>query len=187
MGTLSYSTAVSLDGYVADASGDFQWSAPSEEIFAFHVERMAAVSTEVLGRKTYELMTYWNAVPSDDSWGPLEHEFSRRWQGIEHIVASKTMGTDDLDSEQDRLVQDLSLDVLEQIVQSAPGEVEIFGPTTASAAIRAGMVKEFSLFVVPKMIGGGLAAIPEGASLNLRLTQQRVFENGTAYLHYVAA
>lgn len=187
MGTLSYSTAVSLDGYVADASGDFQWSAPSEEIFAFHVERMAAVSTEVLGRKTYELMTYWNAEPPDDSWGPMEHEFSRRWRSIEHIVVSSTMGLDDLDSAQDRLMQDLSLGELERIMQSATGEVEIFGPTTARAAISAGMVTDFSFFVVPKMVGGGLAAIPDDASLDLSLTEHRIFENGTAYLHYTAA
>lgn len=187
MGTLSYSTAVSLDGYVADTSGDFQWSAPSEEIFAFHVERMAEVSTEVLGRKTYELMTYWNAEPPDGSWGSLEHEFSRRWRSIDHIVVSSTMGPEDLDSEQDRLVQDLSLVELEQIVQSATGEVEIFGPTTASAAIRAGMVTDFRFFVVPKIIGGGLAAIPDDASLSLRLAGQRTFENGTVCLHYAAS
>ncbi|MCD2262298.1 dihydrofolate reductase family protein [Dietzia aurantiaca] len=183
MGTLSYTATVSLDGYAADASGDFQWSAPGDEVFRFHVERMGAVSTEVLGRNTYQLMTYWNAEPEDGSWGEDEREFARRWQGIEHIVVSSTLGPEDLDSPRDRLLPELELSELEQIVRDASGEVEIFGPTTAAAAIRAGMVRDFRFFVVPKVVGGGLRALPADAALDLDLVEQRTYGD-TAYLHY---
>lgn len=186
MGTLSYTATISLDGYVADTTGDFQWSAPNDEVFQFHVERMAAVSTEVLGRHTYELMTYWQTEPEDGSWGAAEHEFARRWRKLEHIVASSTMTHQDLSSPQDRLVPDLDLAELAQIVQDAPGEVEIFGPTTASAAIGVGMVQDFRFFIVPKIVGGGLHAIPEQAHLDLSLKEHRVFTHGTTYLHYVS-
>ena len=183
MGTLSFTATVSLDGYAADASGDFQWSAPGDEVFRFHVERMGAVSTEVLGRNTYQLMTYWNAEPEGGSWGEDEREFARRWQGIEHVVVSSTLEPEDLDSQRDRLVPRLELSELEQIVRDAPGEVEIFGPTTAAAAIRAGMVRDFRFFVVPKVVGGGLRALPADAALNLDLVEHRTFGD-TAYLHY---
>lgn len=125
MGTLSYTATMSIDGYVADASGDFQWSAPGDEVFRFHVERMAAVSTEVLGRNTYLLMKYWEAEPDDGSWSDDESEFARRWQQLERVVASSTLTPDDLAPERVRLVADLGLAELERIVRDAPGEVEM--------------------------------------------------------------
>lgn len=70
MGSLSYTATVSLDGYVVDADGDFQWSGPDDEVFRFHVERMGPISHEILGRKTYELMRYWYADPDTEDWGP---------------------------------------------------------------------------------------------------------------------
>lgn len=183
MGTLSYTATISLDGYVADATGDFQWSGPDDEVFQFHVDRMDAVSTEVLGRNTYLLMKYWEAEPADESWSEAEHEFARRWRQIDHVVVSSTLTGADLASERVRLVAELGLSELEQIVRDAPGEVEIFGPTTASAAIRAGMVKDFRFFIVPKIVGGGLKAVPDDAHLDLSLAEHRVFGH-TTYLHY---
>lgn len=184
MGSLSYTATVSLDGYVADAEGDFQWSAPNDDVFQFHIDRMAAVSTEVLGRNTYVLMKYWEVEPQDGSWGAAEHEFARRWRDLEHVVASSTLTQDDAASGQARLVRDLGLAELEQIVENAPGEVEIFGPTTASPAIRAGMVTDFRFFIVPHAVGGGLSALPDDAHLDLRLVEQRTFDDGMVYLHY---
>ncbi|MFP5023102.1 dihydrofolate reductase family protein [Pseudonocardia phyllosphaerae] len=182
MGTLSYTATMSIDGYVADADGDFQWSGPDDEVFGLHVERMGAVSTEVLGRNTYQLMRYWET--GDDSWGGLEREFARRWRGLKLVVASSTLAPGDVVSDRVRLVADLSTDELAGIVRDAPGEVEIFGPTTAAAAIRAGMVTDFRVFVVPKIVGGGLRALPGDVRLDLELVEHRVFGNGTAFLHH---
>ena len=184
MGTLCYTATVSLDGYAADASGDFQWSAPGDEVFDFHVERMGAVSTEVLGRNTYLLMKYWEAEPEGETWSAAEHEFARRWQATERVVASSSLSSANLSADNTRLVPDLGLDELARIVEESPGEVEIFGPTTASPAIRAGMVTEFRFFVVPKIVGGGLSALPAGARLDMELVEQRVFGDGAVYLHY---
>ncbi|MFT0846326.1 dihydrofolate reductase family protein [Actinomycetaceae bacterium L2_0104] len=184
MGTLCYTATVSLDGYAADATGDFQWSAPGDEVFDFHVERMGAVSTEILGRNTYLLMKYWEAEPEGESWSAAEHEFARRWQSLERVVASSSLSPADLSPERTRLVPELGLAELRQIVEEAPGEVEIFGPTTASPAIRAGMVTEFRFFVVPKIVGGGLSALPGDTRLDLNLVEHRVFSDGAVYLHY---
>jgi dihydrofolate reductase len=184
MGSLAYSVTVSLDGYVADADGDFQWSAPSDEVFALHLERMGEVSTEVLGRNTYELMRYWEDLPDDGDHSDDEREFARRWRGIDKVVVSSTLTDDALVAGRDRLVPRLELEELRRIVDAAPGLVEIFGPTTAAQAIRAGMVDEFHLFVYPKVVGGGLRALTDDVRLDPRLVRHRIFADGLAYLRY---
>ncbi|APE16442.1 dihydrofolate reductase family protein [Mycolicibacterium pallens] len=183
MGKLIFTATVSIDGYAADADGDFQWSAPNTAVFDVHVDRMAAVSTEVLGRKTFELMQYWETDPDGDAWTAAEHEFARRWRGIEKVVASSTLTAGEVGPH--RVVPDLTLDELRRIVADATGVVEIFGPTVAAPAIRAGLVEEFHFFVVPKMVGGGLRALPDGVHLDLTLAEHTVFDNGTAHLRYV--
>ncbi len=185
MGTLGYTATVSLDGFVADASGDFQWSGPSDEAFAVHLERMAEVSTEVLGRKTYELMGYWETSAGDEAWSADEREFARRWRAIDKVVVSSTLTSDELASDRARIVPRLGLADLQRVVEEAAGLVEIFGPTTAAEAITAGMVQEFRFFVVPKMVGAGLRALPADIRVDLSLAEHRVFDNGAAYLRYV--
>lgn len=186
MGTLGYTATVSVDGFAADAQGDFQWSAPSGDVFDFHVERMAEVSTEVLGRKTFVLMRYWEDLGEGDDVTPAEREFARRWRAIDKVAVSSTLTPSDLGPDRVRLLPDLELAELRRIVGGAPGAVEIFGPTVASPAIRAGLVDDFRFFVVPKVVGGGLRAMPDGAQLDLVLAEHRLFENGVTYLHYRA-
>jgi len=186
MGTLSFTATVSIDGYAAGPDGDFQFGAPSEEVFRFHVERMAAISTEILGRRTYELMHYWESEPAGEDWGDDEREFARRWQALDIIAASSTLTPDDLTLESHRLMSDLTVEDIAQIADHASGEVEIFGPTTAAPAVRAGLVRDFRFFVVPVVLGGGLRALPDDARLDLRLVESRMFENGFTLLHYAA-
>ncbi|MBD8044093.1 dihydrofolate reductase family protein [Arthrobacter sp. Sa2BUA2] len=186
MGTLIFTATVSLDGYVSDQNGDFQWTGPSDDMFALHVDRMGEVSTEVLGRKTYALMEYWEKLPDTEDQPAPEREFARRWRDINKVVVSSTMTDNELASGRARIVPQLSLAELQQIVKDAEGMVEIFGPTTAADAIRAGLVDEFRLVVVPKLVGGGLRALPGDVQLDLRLAEQRVFANGTVYLRYLA-
>ena len=186
MGTLNYTATVSLDGYVADAGGNFQWSAPSGPVFAAHVDRMAEVSIEVLGRKTFELMQYWEIDPEDEEWASAEREFARRWRGIDKVVVSSTQKPEEIESDRVRLVPVLSLAELQRIVEDAAGVVEIFGPTTAAPAIRAGMVDEFQFFLVPKVVGDGLPALPGGVHHDLILAGHRIFDDGTAHLRYLS-
>ena len=183
MGTLCYTATISLDGYVVDADGHFQWAGPDDEVFRFHVDRMGAVSHEILGRRTYDLMRYWYSNPDAEGWGADEREFARQWRALQHIVVSSTLGVGELEAPGDRLLSGLDPGELRRIVGEAPGEVEIFGPTTAGPAIRAGMVSDFRLFVVPKMVGGGVAALPDGVREELELVEWRVF-GAVAYLHY---
>ena len=184
MGILTYTATVSIDGYVADPTGDFDWTAPSEEVFAHHIERMAGVSTEVLGRRTYALMEVWEDPANEQGFTADQREFARRWRGIRTVVASSTLTPDDLRTDRDRLMPHLGLDELRDIVAEASGAVEIFGPTTAAPAIRAGLVEQFDLFVVPTVVDGGLRALPDGARLDLRAATSRRFSNGTIHLQF---
>lgn len=186
MGTLSYTATISLDGYAAGPDGDFQFGAPTAQVFRLHIERMAALSTEILGRRTYGLMHYWESEPEGEDWGDDEREFARRWQELDIVAASTTLTHDELTSERHRLIPDLTLDEIVRIVDTASQEVEIFGPTTAAPAIRAGLVRDFRFFIVPVILGGGLRALPDDVSIDLQLVESRVFENGFTFLHYRA-
>ena len=186
MGILSYAAVMSLDGYIADSDGDFQWATPSPEIFDAHLQRMSEVSTEIMGRKTYELMHFWDTYPDSDEATPAEKVFGRLWQHIDKIVASSTLSPTDMVAD-DELVPDLDVERVQRIGQEAEGVVEIFGPTTAADAIRAGLIERFEFFIVPIIIGGGLRAMPEGVQLDMQLIEQHTFDNGTVYLRYEPA
>lgn len=183
MGTLIYATTVSVDGYVADADGDFAWTGPSDEVFQVHLDRITEVSTEVLGRRTYGLMEYWETYPDDEGRPAAEREFARQWRRIDKVVASSTMTPDDLVSDRARLVPELDLPELRRVVEEAAGLVEIFGPTVAAPAFRAGLVEEVRFFVAPKVVGGGLRALPDDVRLDLRLVEQRSLGE-IVYLRY---
>lgn len=183
MGQLVYTATVSLDGYVADETGDFQWTAPDTDVFDLHVQRMADVAVEILGRNTYQLMTYWDTF-DDETGTPAEWEFARRWQQIQKVVVSSTLTETDLASDRAQLVPQLSLEDVRQLVAETTGEVAIFGPTTAEPAIRAGIVDVLEFFIVPKVVGGGLRALPADVRLDLQLVEHRVFASGIAYARY---
>lgn len=183
MGKLSYVVTMSLDGYVADADGNFDWSGPSDSVFDLHVARLDKVTTEILGRKTYELMEYWEHYDEPEGTD-AEHDFARGWRELDKIVVSSTMPESDLVAEKDRLVPSISVEEIRDIVTQADGVVEIFGPTTAAEAIKAGIVDVFEFFVVPMIVGGGLRALPDGFQNNLRLTEAQVLDSGTVYGRY---
>lgn len=185
MGTLGFTATTSLDGYVNDASGDFQWSVPSDEVFQSHIDRLTSIKVEILGRKTYQLMQYWEQDPEDDSWGDAEREFARLWRGIELVVVSSTLTDTDITGGRARLVSELSVEDVAEIVAATDGEVEIFGPTTAAPAIRAGLVQDFRFYVVPKLVGGGVRALPDDVTLDLQLVDSEHFgAGGPTFLHY---
>lgn len=160
MGTLCYTTSVSLDGFVADPTGDFQWGAPDEEVFEYHLDRMADPSAEMLGRNTYELMKYWDAEPEGEDRGEPAREFARLVGKVKLFVASSSKTETEVTSPNAELIGHLTLDRLKEIVREAPSEADIFGPTVAREALLACLVEDYQFFVVPKVDGGGLRARP---------------------------
>lgn len=184
MGMLNYAATISLDGYIADSTGDFRWAAPNEDVFALHLERLSNVTTEILGRRTYHLMQYWEDPAQQEQMSETELEFVRYWHDVKKIVVSSTLAASDLKSHRAHLQRDLCLADIRRIVAATEGTVEIFGPTTAAEAIRACLVDRYELFIIPIVLGGGRKALPEGAFRKLRLEESQTFANGTVYLRY---
>lgn len=134
-----------------------------------------------------ELMRYWHSEPTGEQWSPAEQEFATLWQNINTYAASSSLTSEQLASTHDAVVPLLTVDRIVEIAGEASGVVEIFGPTTAAPAIRAGVVEVFEFFIVPRVLGGGLPALPPDARLELTLRDHRIFDDGTVHVRYIPA
>lgn len=182
MGRLVYEMLASLDGYVRDPSGDYQWSTPGPALHTWFNERVAARSAEVYGRGMWEEMRYWQDPPATDLEQPEARGFAQAWQAVEKVVVSSTLTS--LDAPRTALWSSLDLDRLAELVRDAPGDVGISGPTLAASALRAGLVDQVCVAVVPHVTGGGLPLLPAGLSLDLRPAGHETFDDGSVVLRY---
>ncbi len=170
----------SVDGYVADADGNFDWAAPSDELHAFVNALVRDVRTFVMGRRMFDTMHVWDTWPAGKS--AVEDEFAAFWREADKIVCSDSIIA--VDAPRTTLEPRLTNARLAEIVAATDGVVEVSGPTTAAGPLRAGMVDEIHLFVGPVVVGGGLRALPDGAWLELALVDERRFPDGTVFLRY---
>lgn len=180
MAKLIYSALMSLDGYIADADGDFQWAVPDEEVHAFINDLERPVGLYLYGRRTYELMVYWETAHEQPGASPVARDFAEIWQAAEKVVYSRSL--EEVSTARTRLERELDLEQLRQLKETAATDIAIGGPTIATPAIAAGLVDEFHIFVAPSIIGGGLRALPDEARLDLDLLEERRFDGGMVYL-----
>jgi dihydrofolate reductase len=181
MAKLVYSMITSLDGYIADETGDITWGAPDAEVGAFVNEMERGVGTVLYGRRMYETMVYWETfVGSDDD--PIENEFADRWRRQEKIVFSTTLK--EPSSARTRIEHSFIPDEVERLKQSAATDLSIAGPHLASQAIEARLVDEMHLYVAPVTLGGGTSAHPGDARTPLELLDVNRFKSGFVHLHY---
>ena len=182
MARLIYTTIASLDGYVNDASGGFEWAAPDAEVHAFVNDLERDVGTYLCGRRLYEVMVYWETAPTDDPVGDIGHDYARIWQAADKVVHSRTFEA--VTSARTTLERDFDPESVARFVAPADRDVSIGGPTLAAVALRAGIVDELRLLTVPVVVGGGTRSLPDGIRLDLELLDQRRFAAGTTYTRY---
>jgi dihydrofolate reductase len=182
MGRLIYSAITSLDGYVADESGNFDWAAPDEEVHGFVNDLERPVGTYLYGRRMYETMRYWETAHTLPDQSPVAQDFAQIWQAADKIVYSKTLKT--ASSARTRIEQGFDPEAIRQMKVRAGRDITVGGPALAAQAIAAGLVDEVQLFLVPVMVGGGNRAFPNHVRLQLELLDERRFGNDTVYLHY---
>jgi dihydrofolate reductase len=182
MAKLIYSAITSLDGYVADESGGFDWARPDEEVHAFINDLERPVVTYLYGRKMYETMAYWEKAQSAFEQVPVAREFARIWKAADKIVFSKAL--ESVSTGKTRIESNFDPDHIRQLKERTGGDMSIGGASLASGAIRAGLVDEWHFFVVPVLVGGGRRALPDGFNQQLELVDERRFGNGTVFLHY---
>lgn len=181
MARLIYSTIASLDGYVADEDGNFEWAQPDEEVHAFVNDLDRRVGTYLLGRRMYEVLVYWEAI--DLAGQPrVIRDFADSWRDADKVVYSTTL--ERAASARTRIERAFDADAVRWMKASTDRDMSVGGPDLAGQAIEAGLVDEYHLFLVPIVVGGGTRALPDGVRTQLELIDGRRFGNGTIYLGY---
>jgi len=180
---LVYLTICSLDGYV-ERDGHFEWAAPDEQVHAFVNERERAAGTHLYGRRMYETMVAWETMDVADE-PPVMREYAEIWRAADKVVFSRTLG--EVRSARTRLEREFDPAAIEELKRSAEAELTVGGPGLAAEAMRAGLVDEVAVILVPVLVGGGTPAFSADLRLDLELLEQRRFDNGMAYLRYGVA
>jgi dihydrofolate reductase len=182
MAKLIYSAITSLDGYVADEDGNFDWAAPDEEVHSFVNDLERPVGTHLYGRRMYEVMVYWETAHTLADQPPFIQDFAEIWQAADKIVYSKTLEA--VSSARTRIERDFDPEAVRQLKGSTGRDITVGGPELAAQAIKAGLVDEYHLLVAPIVVGGGKQSLPANVRLKLELLDERRFGNGSVHLHY---
>jgi dihydrofolate reductase len=182
---LIYAALMSLDGYIEDAQGKFDWAEPDEEVHAFVNELERPVGTYLYGRHMYETMVFWESPPELTAEPPVMQDFAGIWQRADKIVYSRTLQT--ATTANTLIEREFEPEAIRQLKARAGADLSVGGAALAAQAIKAGLVDEYQLFLVPVVVGGGKRALPDNdVPVNLELLDQRRFRNGTVYLRYGA-
>jgi len=182
MAKLIYSMITSLDGYMEDADGKFDWSVPDEESHNYITELERSARTHLYGRRLYETMMVWETDTSFIKDSPYMQSYADMWQAADKIVYSRTLKAPS--TRRTRLDRDFDVDTIRAMKAASDGELAIGGIGLASQAFRAGLVDEVNLFVAPVIIGGGKRALPDDLYLELELVKTHPFQSGMVHLQY---
>ncbi len=182
MARLIYSAIASLDGYIEDSDGRFDWAEPEAEAHSFVNELEHPVGTYLFGRRMYETMAVWETDPELARHSPEMAEFAALWQAAEKIVYSTTLN--EVSTTRTRLERSFDADTVRGLKAGAEADLAISGPDLAQRAFRAGLVDELHLFLAPAIVGGGKPALPADVRLDLKLTDERRFAGGMVFLRY---
>jgi dihydrofolate reductase len=182
VGKLRYTAITSLDGYTADAQGSFDWAAPDEAVHSFVNDLERDIGTYLYGRRMYEVMQYWETAPTDDGQPPYLADYARIWQATDKIVYSTTL--DNVSTARTKLEPSFDPDTVRAMKEESERELSIGGPGLAASALRAGLVDHIGRIVVPAVVGGGTAFLPDGLRLDLELLDEHGFPDGAVYLAY---
>ncbi len=182
MGKLIYAAITSLDGYVADEDGNFDWAAPDEEVHSFVNDLERSLGTYLYGRRMYEVMAAWEHEENLPDHSPVTMDFARVWQAADKVVYSRTLEAPS--TARTRIERDFDPEAIRRMKARAGSDLSVGGPELAAEAIRAGLVDEIHLLVNPIMVGGGKASLPDGVRVALELLEERRFGNGVVYLRY---
>jgi dihydrofolate reductase len=180
---LIYSAISSLDGYIEDADGNFDWAEPDAEVHAFINDLERGVGTYLYGRRMYETMAVWETDPALAAHSPLTRDFAGIWQAAEKIVYSHTLQSPS--TARTRIEARFDPGEVRRIKSAASRPLSIGGPTVAKSAFGAGLIDELQLFLVPVVVGSGKRCLPIDGKLRLQLVEQRRFRGGTTYLRFL--
>jgi dihydrofolate reductase len=189
MGKLIYLITTSLDGYVADKNGKFDWAMPTEEVHSFVNDALHNVGTILMGRKLYHTMKVWDEIPTEgvsgpymDGPSPAMNDFAKIWHAANKIVYSTTLS--DVSIKNTKIEKSFDPEAIRKLAAGSDKDYDIGGPHLAAAAIKANIIDEYHQIIVPIILGGGNHWLPGGNKNKLELTDMRKFKNGFVHLQY---
>jgi dihydrofolate reductase len=184
MARLIYMAIVSLDGYVADEKGNYDWAMPDDEVFGFVNDFERPVGTYLYGRRLYEEMVGWETAHTRAGQPPLMLDFAQIWQAADKVVYSRSLEA--VSTARTRIERNFDPEAVRQMKTQAGRDLTVGGPDLAGQAMKAGLVDECHLIISPVMVGSGKKALPGHVRLQLELLDKRRFGNGVVHLHYRA-
>jgi dihydrofolate reductase len=182
---LIYSMLASVDGYIADEDGNFDWAVPDDEVHSFINELEQPVDTYLYGRRMYETMVAWETMHTRADQPRAIVEFAHIWQAANKVVYSRTLET--VSSARTQIKRDFDPEEVRQMKAQPGGDMTVSGPELAVHAFKAQLIDELHLFIAPIVVGGGKQSLPNNVRLKLELIDERRFGNGMVYLRYRAA
>ena len=182
MAKLIYAAIASLDGYVEDEEGRFDWAAPDDEVHAFVNDLERPIGTYLYGRRMYEMMVFWESASAEPDEPLVFHDYAEIWRASDKVVYSRTL--QDVSSARTRIEREFDPDAVRRLKQSAAADIAIAGPELAGQAICAGLVDECRLFLCPVVAGAGKRALPDMTRGQLELLDERRFSSGVVQVHY---
>ncbi len=182
MAKLIYIVNVSLDGFIEDARGNFDWTEPDAEVFAFITDLIRPVGTWLYGRRLYETMAVWETDASLAAQSEPMADFAKVWQAGDKVVYSTTLRA--VSTARSRIERSFDPDSVRDMKRSAAGDMTVGGANLAAHAFKDGLVDECHLFVYPVLVGGGKSALPRDVRAELELMDERRFTSGIVYLRY---
>jgi dihydrofolate reductase len=181
MGSLIYAAISSLDGYIADADGKFDWGEPDEEVHAFVNDLERGIGTHLYGRRLYEVMAAWETLDTENQPAHIR-DFAEIWRAADKIVYSRTL--DAVSTAKTRIEREFDAEAVLGLKATADTDLLVGGPDLAAHAFAAGLVDECHSFVAPIIVGGGKRFLPDQLRRELELVDERRFDNGMVHLRY---
>jgi len=182
MARLFYSTLCSLDGYIEDQNGRFDWAAPDEEVHQFVNDQERTVGTYLLGRRMYEIMQVWETDPTLAADSEITRDYAELWRAAKIIVFSRTLKT--VTTSRTQLIGNFDPSAIRALKETLESDISIGGPELAAHAFRTGLVDECHFYIAPIVVGGGKRAFPANLVVELNLADERRFKSGFVFLRY---
>jgi dihydrofolate reductase len=182
MAKLIYAAITSLDGYVNDAEGRFDWARPDDELHAYVNEMERPIGTYLYGRRMYETMAIWERPDFVEGQPPVIVDYAGIWRATEKVVYSRTLEA--VSTTRARLERDFDADAVRALKERADADISVGGAELAGEALRAGLVDECHLFLNPIVVGGGTRALPDDVLVRLELVAEHRFASGVVHVGY---
>jgi dihydrofolate reductase len=182
---LIYSALTSLDGFVADESGNFDWAAPDAEVHAFVNDLERPAGTYLYGRRMYDVMAAWESDDIVVGQPPVIADYAAIWRAADKIVYSRSLEL--VSTARTRIERVFDPEAVRSLKADAAGDLSVGGPELAAQALRAGLVDEIRLFLNPIVIGRGNPSLPSNIRIPLHLVDGHRFGNGVVYVRYRVA